>query len=184
MCGVSGWVLLWAGRAGGGVSGALSFLGALRVSSLPGPVPSTCLIPLPSLPGDQKQASRQHCIQDLNLQAVQTSTFSTREHGKNTFLYQGQVPRPSTAPTPSPFCSAVGYSSTEACRAPFTGYKTTCTIWRPVRHSFTILFVIQIIASPVQFGANLQASSMEETYMGQFLQDGENVCFTSVFFKK
>ena len=48
VCGVSGWVLLWAGRAGGGVSGALSFLGALRVSSLPGPVPSTCLIPLPT----------------------------------------------------------------------------------------------------------------------------------------
>ena len=122
-------------------------------------------VSFPCLPGDQKQASRQHCIQDLNLQAVEASTFSTRGHGKNTFLYQGQDPRPSTAPTPSPFCSAVGYSSTEACRAPFTGYKTTCTIWRPVRHSFTILFVIQIIASPVQFGANLQASSMEETYM-------------------
>ena len=45
VCGVSGWLLLWAVYAGGGVSGALSCLGALLVSSLPGPVPSTCLIP-------------------------------------------------------------------------------------------------------------------------------------------
>ena len=38
VCGVCGWVLLWARYAGGGVSGTPSFLGALLVSSLPGPV--------------------------------------------------------------------------------------------------------------------------------------------------
>ena len=132
VCGVSGWLLLWAVYAGGGVSGALSCLGALLVSSLPGPVPSTCLIP-PAIAAWR---------QDTRLKTT-TSTRFTSAGCSNIYIFSKgtwedgisvPVPRLKTFSSSDLIiillsCGVFKYRSKQGT---YTGYTITSTYWRLV----------------------------------------------------
>ena len=119
-------------------------------------------VSFPCLPGDQKQASRQHYIQDL-------TPGSSSIH----ILYEGTWKEHISVPgtRPKTFHSSDSITILLSCGVlKYRSMQGTLHWIQDNLHNLATCptqfynpFVIQIIASPVQFGANLQASSMEET---------------------